>query len=116
MSIDIAEEVLDLATGNVQEAQPTEGVEMTEWVFANEKNDGLRQLFHSFYQGVFQNRIGLAQCRNKTTGEIETVIMGVHPTAENGVQLYPLAVVLTEDNGLIYESPNGQGGYVGADA
>lgn len=112
--IEIKDELSALIDGSVEEAQPPEGIEFTEWVFANEKNPALRQLFHSFYQGAFQNRIGLAHCKNSETGKLETLLVGVNPT-ESGAQLFPLAVVITEEeHATKWLSPDGVGGYVGA--
>jgi hypothetical protein len=115
MSEDISKELVELAEGKVQEAQPATGIDMTEWVFANEKNDGVRQLFHTFMSGAFNNQIGLAVCKNKDTDKLETLLVGVNPTGEGGVQLFPLAVVITEaDHATKWLSPDGEGGYVGA--
>lgn len=111
--MEIKDELLEIAQGEVQEAQPSEGVAMTEWIFANEKNPALRQLFHSMYAGVFQNRLGLAHCKNSETGELETLIVGINPTEENGVQLFPLAVIIDESKVGNWLSPDGNGGYVG---
>lgn len=109
----IDEELNAIATGAVEEAQPAEGIEMTEWVFANEKNPALRQLFHSLYSGVFNNRIGLAHCKNATTDKLETLIVGVNPIEGGGAQLFPLAVVIEESNVNNWLSPDGKGGYIG---
>ncbi|MEG0161103.1 MAG: hypothetical protein RR877_09825 [Aurantimicrobium sp.] len=115
MSEDISKELVQLAEGNVQEAQLATGINMTEWVFANEKNDGVRQLFHTFMSGAFNNQIGLAICKNKATGKLDTLLVGVNPTGEGGVQLFPLAVVITEaEHATNWLSPDGEGGYVGA--
>lgn len=115
MSEEIKDELMAIASGNVEEAQPAAGIEMTEWVFANEKNPALRQLFHTFMQGAFSNRIGLAHCKNSETGELDTLIVGVNPTEGGGAQLFPLAVVISEaDHATKWLSPDGNGGYVGA--
>lgn len=112
MENEITDELLSVAQGNIEEAQPVEGVQMTEWVFANQQNPALRQLFHSLYQGVFQNRIGLAHCKNSETGELETLIVGVNQI-ESGAQLFPLAVVIEEADVNKWLSPDGKGGFIG---
>lgn len=112
MEHEIKEELLAIANGKVEEAQPADGIEMTEWVFANEVNPALRQLFHSLYSGVFKNRLGLAHCKHKETGELKTLIVGVNPTDGNA-QLFPLAVVLEEADVNNYLSPDGKGNYIG---
>ena len=114
MSEEIKDELLAVAEGNIDEAQPTAGIEMTEWVFANEKNPALRQLFHTFMKGAFNNQIGLAHCKNKTTGNLETLLVGVNPDGKGGAQLFPLAVVIGEEaHATNWLSPDGKGGYVG---
>lgn len=111
--MDIKDELMKVAQNEVEEAQPAEGIQMTEWIFANEANPALRQLFHSLYSGVFQNRIGIAHCKNTTTDKLETLIVGVQPNGEGGAQLYPLAVIIGEEDVLNWHSPDGKGGYVG---
>lgn len=110
---EIKEELLDIANGNVTKAQPAEGVNMYEWVFANERNPALLQLFHSLYEGAFKNRLGIAHCKNRTNDKLQTLIVGVNPTEGGGAQLYPLAVILEEDQLADFMSPDGHGGYVG---
>lgn len=116
MAEEIKDELIALANGNVEEAQPAGDIEMNEWVFANEKNDGLRQLFHTFMSGAFRNQIGVAHCKNKETDKLETLLVGVQPNGEGGATLYPLAVILTEaEHTTKWLSPDGRGGYVGAE-
>lgn len=107
-------EILEVANGNVKEAQPPEGVEMVEWIYSNDKSDKnpIRQLFHLFYDGVFKNRIGLMHCLNTETKEIDTVIVGIQ-TTDKGVGTWPLARVLTEDEQGKYLAPDGHGSYLG---
>lgn len=115
MSEEIKDELTAIVDGNIDEAQPAAGIEMTEWVFANEKNPALRQLFHTFMKGAFNNQIGIAHCKNKATGKLETLLVGVNPVEGGGAQLFPLAVVISEeDHATGWLSPDGQGGYVGA--
>jgi len=111
--MEIKDELTQLAEGKIEEAQPAEGINMTQWVFANEQNPGLVQLFHSLYQGVFSNKLGLAHCKNVKTGNLDTLIVGVNPTEEGSVQLFPLAVVIEEADVMNWHSPDGAGGYVG---
>lgn len=109
---DIKDELMQVAHGELDKADLTDSpAEMTEWIFANEKNPALVQMFHSFYKGAFANKIGLAHCRDKETGKLVTVLVGVH-TADGVNQLFPLAKVLDESEMNKYEAPDGNGGYI----
>ena len=94
--MEIKDELLDISHGNIEKATlPDKAIDMTEWVFTSTPNPGLTQLFHAFYNGAFRNRIGVAHCRHKETGELATILVGVHSDGDD-VQLYPLAKVLNE--------------------
>lgn len=115
-AMDINEELMDVAQGKIVNAQPVDTqMEMTQWVFANEMNPALIQMFHSFYDGVFKNRIGIAHVKEAETGRICTMLVGVNPT-EDGTQLFPLARVLDEQDVNTFLSPDGNGGWIGEQA
>lgn len=97
----------------VEDATHPDGIEMLEWTFTNDKtNPVIRQLFHLLYNGVFQNKLGLAHCRVKGTDQIHTVIVGVETDSEGNIQLLPLGKVLGDDELSMYEAPDGRGGYI----
>ena len=108
-------EITDVAGGIIKEAETPEGMEMTEWVFSNDKaaTQPARQLFHLFYDGVFKNRIGIMHCYNKATGKVDTVLVGIQSNGEEGVATWPLARILTEGEQDNYYAPDGNGGYLG---
>lgn len=113
-AMDITDELLQVAQAGVEKAQPTEvKLEMTEWVFANEMNPALIQMFHSLYDGVFKNRIGVAHVKDAVTGKIATLIVGVSPSADGNNQLFPLARVLEESEMMNFLAPDGKGGWIG---
>lgn len=94
--------------------QPEMAEEFSEWIFTNDKlNPAIRVLNKGLYQGVFDNRVGMMHAKNKNTGEIETVIVGVVRNPDDGsVILLPMAVVLTEANVNDYLAPDGYGGFL----
>ena len=110
---DLNDNVVDdvLSQLEVKEAEHPTGLEMTEWVFTNDKtNPAIRNLFHIFYQSVFMNKLGLMTALHEPTNTVHTLIVGVDTTNEK-VITWPLARVLTEDEQSAYKAPNGNGGY-----
>lgn len=110
------EQMLDLALGNVKEAELPEGVqmEMDEWVFTNDKANFLpRQMFHILMESAFKNKLGIMHAKHKETGMIHTLIVGLDVHPEMGVITWPLAKVLTESEQNEYVAPDGEGGYLG---
>lgn len=111
--IDFAERV---AAGKIQQATPPEEFEgeilKDELVFTNDKADMMiRQMFHMFYQMVYDNKIGLMHAKNTETGAIETLIVGTQRT-EDGFACFPIAKVLPDTEQGKYQSPDGAGNYV----
>ena len=108
-----AQELLNLAIGNVKEAELPDGIEMDEYVFTNQKdNPMIRQLFHLIMESAFKNKIGLMHAKVRDKDEVHTLIVGVEHTP-NGVATWPIAKILTEDQQGIYLAPDGNGNYVG---
>lgn len=114
-TIEMADTLVEIAQGEIQKADAVpKGLEMTEWVFSNQPNPALIQLFHSMYEGVFKNKIGIAHCRHKESGELVTLLVGVHTDGKN-VGMFPLARILGEAEVNDFEAPDGKGGYVGGE-
>lgn len=111
--MEIKDELMQVAQAEIKKAEGPDKLEMTEWIFANEMNPALIQMFHSLYEGVFKNRIGIAHCKEKGTDKTVTLIMGIGHDGGN-VQMFPLARILDEAEVNNYEAPDGEGGYVGA--
>jgi hypothetical protein len=110
-TMDIHEENLALASGDVQLAEAPESVKnFTEWCFTNDKtNPAIRQMFHAFYQGAFKNKLGLMHAKDKD-GKVHTLIVGVE-IQPDGVFTYPLARCLEEDEINNFSAPDGEGGW-----
>lgn len=88
-------------------------VEVHMLIIANDPNEqGNVQLFQMFYSGVFSNTIGVMRAKDKSTGNIESLLVGVE-ASEEGPKFYPLARVLAPDEVSNYLSPDGKGGYFG---
>lgn len=116
VNTEVNDPTLDLALkGEVKEAELPEGVqmEMYEWVFTNDKANPMpRQLFHTFMEAAFKNKIGIMHALHKESGKIHTVLVGIEHTPE-GTVAWPLAKILVEEEQAGYLSPDGNGGYPG---
>lgn len=76
-----------------------------------EEASHLDNLLAMFYQGVFDNRIGIMDSHNIETGEIETILVGVEADENGKPVCYPLAKLLKAEEVPQYLSPDGKGGY-----
>jgi hypothetical protein len=74
----------------------------------------LHQLLEMFHRGVLENTIGIMEAKNKESGAIERLIVGVE---HNGADTftYPLARLLNPDEAQKYAGPDGKGGYLDED-
>ena len=108
-----AEELLEVINTPPEEAEHPTGMEMHEWVFTNDKQNPLiRHLYHMIYRATFANKIGLMHAKNKVTGEIETLLVGVDLVGDGQIATWPLAKVLSESEQDNYAAPRGDGTYV----
>lgn len=91
--------------------------EVNLFVFSNDGiNPGNSSMLQMFYRGAYDNSIGLMQGKNKLTGELEWVLVGIDPgTPETGPGLHPLAVVLNPSTSSVYLAPDGKGGFYSDD-
>lgn len=95
----------------VVEAEHPAGIEMSEWVFTNDKtNKAIRDLFHVLYNGAFANKLGLMHALHEESGEVHTVIVGIEQS-EEGIKMFPLAKVLGNEELQAYKAPDGNGNY-----
>jgi hypothetical protein len=100
------------AAGELAAEGPIEGTKFNLHVFTNDKQNPLaiKQL-EMFYQATLGSRIGLMHAKNTATGKIDTLLVGVD-YAEDGVNTYPLAKLLGEEDMNVYLPPDGEGGYI----
>ena len=64
-----------------------------------------------FYQGAFDNTIGIMDSFNLTTEEVETILVGVQADENGKPVCFPLAKLLKAEEVPQYLSPDGKGGY-----
>lgn len=64
-----------------------------------------------FYQCVQASKVGLMHAKNRETGVIESLLVGVEQ-GPNGIISYPLAKILDENDLNLYLPPDGMGGYL----
>lgn len=81
-------------------------------VFTNDKGNPFpfTQL-ELFYQCVQASKVGLMHAKNRETGVIETLLVGVEQ-GPDGIIGYPLAKILDESDLNLYLPPDGMGGYL----
>ena len=86
-------------------------VELVEYVFTNDHaNPYPQQILHLIYDYVFKNLVGIMQAKHKTSGAVHTLLVGLEK-AEEGVNTYPLARILSLEEQNEYLGPGGKGGF-----
>lgn len=91
--------------------KPDKVLDVNLYIFSNNPEErGTLQHLQMFYRGAFENTIGIMRARNKDTGSIESILVGVD-VAEGNTRVYPLAKILDPQEALLFQSPDGQGGY-----
>lgn len=86
-------------------------VELVEYVFTNDHtNPYPQQILHLLYDSVFKNLVGIMQAKHRTTGDVHTLLVGLEK-AEDGINTYPLARILSLDEQSEYLAPDGKGGF-----
>lgn len=103
-----------LVKGEVVAAeQPEEMDTMIEWAFTNDKtNPAVRQIFHTLYQSVFSNTLGVMHALNTETDLIETLIVGLSRDEDGNIATWPIARVIPEAEQGKYKAPDGNGNWV----
>lgn len=86
------------------------------WIYANDStNPVLAGLIDMFYNGVFENTLGIMVAKNTETGAEETILVGIVPTSTPDGEYaatIPLARLLSKEESAIYMAPDGKGGYI----
>lgn len=95
-----------------QAEQATQEFSPVLYTFTNKEETGyLDSLLAMFYQGVYDNELGIMEAFNLETEQEELILVGVVPD-ENGKPIcYPVASVLKAEDVPKYLSPDGKGGY-----
>lgn len=90
----------------------TPEVELVEYIFTNDKtNPFAKQILHLVYDAAFKNLIGVMQAKHKPTNMIHTLLVGLERSEDGGVNTYPLARILSQEEQSEYLAPDGHGNY-----
>lgn len=76
-----------------------------------ESSPYLDDLLAMFYQGVYDNRLGIMEAYNLTTEEEEIVLVGVEADENGKPVCFPLCRLLRAEDVPNYLSPDGKGGF-----
>lgn len=81
-------------------------------VYANDtRNPVPYGLLDIMYRQTFDNRLGIAICKDIETGEPATVLVFIGDKGDEDVELFPVAVLLKGDEVQRYRAPIGDGEY-----
>lgn len=75
------------------------------------ESPNLDNILAMFYQGVFDNRIGIMEAYNIETETEEAVLVGVELDENSKPICFPLCKILRAEDVKNYLSPNGKGGF-----
>lgn len=98
--------------GELAAEGPVEGTKFNLNIFTNDKQNpfAIKQL-EMIYQAMLASRIGLMHAKNVISGKVETLLVGIE-YEDGGINTFPLAKVLSEDDMNKYLPPDGEGGYI----
>lgn len=71
----------------------------------------LDSLLAMYYEGIYNNTVGIMEAWNIKTNEPELILVGVEPDENGKPVCFPIAVVLRAEDVTNYLSPDGKGGY-----
>lgn len=102
----------DLIAASTEAGKGPEATKFDLHVFTNDQSNpfAIKQL-EMFYRCVLASKVGIMHAKNKETGAIETLLVGVE-NSPSGIISYPLAKILDEGDLNTYLPPDGQGGYL----
>lgn len=83
-------------------------------VRSNDPQDYMYTLLQMFYRGAHLNLLGLAEVRNKETGEVTLAITGSTFKEDGKGTAMPIALVLQDVDATKYEVADGKGGWFGS--
>ncbi len=85
-------------------------LDMEMMLFTNNPNALQYSILEMFYRGVINNTLGLMEAKNKETGEIEMILVGLDKEGEE-VKTYPLARIFKQGEATNLLAPDGKGAY-----
>lgn len=81
-------------------------------VYANDtRNPVPYGLLDIMYRQAFDNRLGIAVCKDAETGDLATVLAFIGDRGEEDVEIFPVAVLLKGEEVSRYLAPLGNGEY-----
>lgn len=85
---------------------------MNPHVYANDTHNPVPYgLLDIMYRQAFDNRLGIAVCKDAVTGELATVLAFIGDRGEEDVEIFPVAVLLKGEDVARYRAPTGDGNY-----
>lgn len=89
-----------------------EVVEIPFVILTNEPNQMKVNILQLLYQSAHMQQLAYMDGMDPDTGEIVPLLVGMEPTEDNQVRLYPLARLFTKASEIkTYLTPDGQGSY-----
>lgn len=87
------------------------------YMFSNDAGgaDRLLSFLRMFYEGVYKNTVGIMEAKNKDTGELELVLVGINHSEDGMSDTFPIAKILTAHDATRYLAPDSEGGWLAND-
>lgn len=90
----------------------TQELELNMYVLSNIPGDEYAlNLLTMLTDGFLKNQVGIMRAREEGTDKEVLLIVGIEEQADGPVKTYPLARVLSAEEGTYFSSPDGFGGY-----
>jgi len=97
---------------NETNTEATNEISPVLYTFTNKEEAGyLDNILAMFYQGVYDNQIGIMEAFNLDTETTELILVGVAADEDNKPVCFPIAKVLAAEDVSKYLSPDGNGGW-----
>lgn len=101
----------------VNDVDEVEAPGVIAYMFSNDKDgaDRLLSFLRMFYEGVYRNTVGIMEAKNKDTGELELVLVGIDHSDDGMTDTFPIAKILNANDAVRYLAPDSEGGWLGND-
>lgn len=95
----------------------TEEPGVIAYMFSNDKDgaDRLLSYLRMFYEGVYKNSVGIMEAKNKDTGQLELVLVGINHGEDGLTDTFPIAKILSAHDAVRYLAPDSEGGWIADD-
>lgn len=84
------------------------------YMFSNDQQatPRLLPLLKMFYRGVYENTVGLMEAKNRDTGNVEMLLVGLEHDENGMTNTFPLAKILDAATAIRYLAPDSEGGWL----